>query len=95
LYNKWVSDYSYRLVSESRLGLTTTSDKFIRKFPSSGIGKGSSFDKEKIDLRMINSRYKILQREHPDFYKKILKDDVVDYCKNIFDLKIDKSSFYY
>lgn len=91
LYNKWVSDSSYRLLIERQLDLGNLNDKFIVKFPSSGVGGGSSFDQNKVNLKTINQRYKLLKIKSLELYEKIIVADVVECCKNIFGIEIKDS----
>jgi hypothetical protein len=88
LYNKWVSDPNYRLKVQNNLGLDILRGNFVSQFPQSGVGKGSSFDKDVLNLGEVNERYRVLRKERPELYKKLYNEEVRIYCKNIFNLDI-------
>jgi hypothetical protein len=89
IYNKWSVDSDYRISIAKTLNLKNISDdKYIKEFPLSKIGNGSSFEKDKINTELINERYKLLKKMNNKLYKEMLKNEVVGHCKTIFNIEI-------
>ena len=88
LYNHWATDPNYRKIIQKKFNLNDEYDKFTSDFPKSKIGKGSSFDKNKLNLNNVNKRHQLIKLSNPEIYEKIINKEVTYYCKTIFNIEI-------
>lgn len=88
IYNNWAINKNYRKIISNIFQFNSDYDRYTTELPSSKIGCGSSFEKDSITTNLINDRYKLLKDSHPNLYDKILNNQVVQPCKEIFDIEI-------
>ena len=87
LYNKLVSDSKYAIEIENRFGWSHK--KVPTNLPKSGIGMGSSFTGNNINVNQVNNRYQLIAKTNPKKWENVIKNtEINNYMKKIFNIDI-------